>query len=96
MQLHRFADAAGTAGDDQVDGRQRPADAGFGVATLDREVLIYVGYGCGIRITGRNGPAECGTSCPSAFVPNKRSISRDRVDRQKGLPGLAVDHPYVV
>ena len=24
MQLHRFADAAGTAGDDQVDGRQRP------------------------------------------------------------------------
>jgi len=67
-------------------------DAGFGVASLDREVLIYVGYGCGIRITGRNGPAECGTSCPSAFVPNKRSISRDRVERQKGLPGLAVDH----
>ena len=67
-------------------------DVGFGVASLDREVLIYVGYGCGIRITGRNGPAECGTSCPSAFVPNKRSISRDRVDRQKGLPGLAVDH----
>ena len=67
-------------------------DAGFGVASLDREVLIYVGYGCGIRITGRNGPAECGTSSPSAFVPNKRSISRDRVDRQKGLPGLAVDH----
>ena len=67
-------------------------DAGFGVASLDREVLIYVGYGCGIRITGRNGPAECGTSCPSAFVPNKRSISRDRVDRQKGLPGLTVDH----
>ena len=51
-------------------------DAGFGVASLDREVLIYVGYGCGIRITGRNGPAECDTSIPQLLCRTSANLAR--------------------